>query len=220
MSQTLNIPINDKTRRKLGALAILTGKKFDSMEQEIAELLDQVLSDKLDAALANLDGREPASPRLNVNQVPQFLGTTESPPRKSFADIEQESQPTIEDPVTDLAGHALSHDEDTGAPSLEEQIEQDLRAQPARPQAPARTALPAQAQDEDFLPPEIEVPDVGANTEAFLDTVLEAEQPPPRRAAKQINSYGRGTGAARSFNPQKRQARVSDYTGSDEGDIL
>lgn len=215
-NSVLNIPVSENTRRKLAALAVLTGKKFDSMEREISEIIEQILSAKLEDALSDMDGRRPQVARPAVAARPA--------PARSFADAEQNAQGSIEEepanPVEDLAGHSLSGDRDEGAPSLEEQVENEMRAQPVRAAAPARQALPAQVQDEDLLPPEIDIPDAGGNAEAFLDTALRAA--PPARQQAQVRRYeaeGDGVAPTRGFNPQRRQARVSDYT-ADDGNII
>lgn len=212
-NNVLTIPITEITRRKLAALAILTGKKFDSIESEMTSLLEEAISTQLEDAIMGLDGG-------NARHKHRLSIPTPQRP-KSFADAEQRSQHQIEaeeDVVDGLAGHSLSGDEDEGAPSLEEQVQNDtaytaaetqLKAQPVA-EKPPRHPLPAQPQVDDLRAPDFDFPKVEGNSEAFLDAALSTSP-----AAVQ---HSRRSAPSRSFNPETRKARVSEYTDEETGD--
>jgi hypothetical protein len=210
--KTLNVPISEKTRRKLGALAILTGQKFDSIESEVSSMLDRILSSRIDEALAHIDGRE----MPEYEEPAPVFSKTSAPVEQVEEDDENEEA----NPVDDLAGHELSGDEDEGAPSLEDQVNDDpnipkiveaLPDKPRPPQAKVRVA-------DDLAVPDLTTPDVGGNSEAFLDSALGLDDEKPVNA---VSRYSRGRPVERSFNPKKRTARVAEYTGDgDEVDFL
>jgi hypothetical protein len=213
----LRIPINENTTKKIVALAALTGQSLGEIKEAISESLidqdqfDQYVSKRLRSALSDIDGFEQEE---NVPaEVTQSVISKTKKKTKSFADTEQSSMGSI---VDDIGGHSLSHDEDEGAPSLDEQYEQEeknLRAAPAAKPAPKPAILP-QAPVDAFAIPDFDVPSVGANAEAFLDSALDMS--PPQRQ-QTVSRYGK---AAKSFNPQQRKAKVAEYTGDESEDLF
>lgn len=207
MSETLNVPISEKTRRKLGALAILTGKKFDSMEAELAVLLDGVLSIKIDEAMADIDGRE--------------LPEVDSPPSQNSRLVRVNRNVATGDFISqndileDLSGHSLSGDADEGAPSLEEQYEQEEQNLRKAPAVEARRPLTQRVQPDTFKLPPLEVEDAGDDVEKFLEELGEKPKKNPLRAASV--QQRRATAPAHSDKPR---VKVSDYDGNEDGDLF
>ena len=188
---TLNIPIDDKTRRKLGALAVLNGQKPNDIQKELEDIfaaeagpfLDNFLSYRISATMAELNGED----------APQF---------KMGAGLHQEEEKT--EPVDDIAGHSLSGEEDDGAPSLEEQMN-------ISPQSAQRPVLVQSTSQEAYIPPEVDVEDVGNNADAFLDSAFEAPKQEVRRPR---------ASASGGFNPRKSRVKISDYTTNEAEESL
>lgn len=202
----LRIPISANTTKKIVALAALTGQSLGQIKETIAsELIDEeafdvFVSSKLRMALSEMDGHE------EEEEEPSWSARGHQ--QSKFAQAEQDSQDDI---VEDLAGHSISGDEDEGAPSLEEQYKAEERRLRSIP--PVTVAKATATQSEDIIPPELDVEDVGGNVEAFLDSALAT----PGVGMTTGNSrFGRATGTLGSFNPQRRRASVSDYTGDED----
>ena len=198
----LRIPITENTTKKIVALAALTGKSLPDIKETLAadlideEAFDMFVSQQLHGALAELDGVEEA-PAEEEYAATYTVGFPKV--RKTFASAEQESNSLFED----IAGHSLSGDEDTGAPSLEEQYQQE--------EFKLRTSAPQQPVDELYVPPQ-QFPDVGSNVDAFID--MDDEEPAPVQA--RLSATSASVGSVR----KKKGASISEYTGDDDGPLF
>jgi hypothetical protein len=198
---TLTLNISDSLKKKLGALAILSGKTYDTLEGELSDYLEQLITDQI-------------AGHLGMTSVPQTYIEEDKPTGR---------QPVVETEVIieDLAGHALSGDEDTGdTKSLQEQYEEEA----AQPKAPTKKPTKAAPIDKDniaaFLP-NIRVPLVGndgEDAEAFLDQALGQPAEQQEYGSAGYGGVGmrghRPRAITKAFNPRNRQAKVSEYTGA------
>lgn len=215
MSGTLTLNISEKTKKKLGVLAVLTGRKFDDIEGLIVETIDQILTNNIKAALADMDGEEfepDDEDDVAYTQAPVERKTLSKKTMMPQAREEEVQQELIED----LAGNSVSDDEDEGSQSLEEQYNQEeekLKAQPPKKQPPKSQLK----QEDDLAVPSLDAENVDGDYDSFLD---EAITPTP--TAPQITRYENNRSAARrSFNPQNPKVRVSGYTGDEtSGDLF
>ena len=191
MTQVLNIPLEDKTLKKLKALAMLSDIKVTDLEAEISGLIDQMLSDNIAIKMAELDGKPM---KLVINQEVETVAIP--------------AAPVVEE---DPNAHGLSEDEASEEVlSSEEQI-----AKEAKPAAPA---APVAKKEDDIYKLDIDAPvagDDGEDAEAFVD----APAPVSKNKATVSTPYGRAT-APKGFDPRKPLARVriADFTGDEDGD--
>jgi hypothetical protein len=201
----LRIPITENTTKKIVALAALTGKSLPDIKEAIAadlideEAFDAFVSQQLHGALAEMDG----ATEEDYSEQATYSVTMKIPKgKKGFAQAEQESMNIVDS----IAGHSLSGDEDTGAPSLEEQYrkeEQALRARPVK-------------EDNDFPIPEQDFPDVGNNVDAFIDIDGSDESP------KQANLRVKATTPPNKSSSRKgrKGAMISEYTGDEDASLF
>jgi len=210
MSNTLNVPISEKTRRKLGALAILTGQKFDSMEAELAELIDGVLSVKIDEALAAIDGREPSYERSEESPTPKNTKTYTAKKPLSAGQVV-----SSDDIFEDIAGHSLSADADEEEPELADQayaaMEQNLRDTPVQRRAIAPSPI------SEFKVPELNVADAGEDAESFLEGMDLPVANPSNALRAGVVSRRKATAASGATKPR---VSVSDYSGIEDEDLF
>lgn len=203
----LKIPIGPTTTKKIVALAALTGQSLPEIKDAIAadlvdeQAFDEFVSGKLHYALAELDGGDGSE---EAEEESTYKIVFRKP--KSFHQAEQESNNVIED----IAGHSLSGDADTGAPSLQEQYEseeQKLRAQPPAPQ-PVRAQPTLEekifANEEDF--------ESSDNIDDFLD--MSAGNVAPKAA--KLPEPAKAKPAPRG----KRTVKVSAYTGDEDAPLF
>jgi hypothetical protein len=204
-SGTLNLPVQERTVKKLKALAMLTGKTVAEIEADLGELLERMLSNEIHQRTNELDGISETSYTFAARAAESIpagapvvkVATPEPTPRKEEEDeffSEQASE----------FGHELSGDEDAGeSKSLAEQVEEET-------------------DDEDIQFTTRAAPVVGSNAEAFLDAAMgdPDEGPPTKGPGNTTRGYGQWgespRGISKAFNPQRRQARISEFTGDDE----
>lgn len=168
----LKLTLPAKTLKKLKSYAMLSGmsvneledKLVSEVEPELAVHFDSVLTKGIVSKLGELDGVD-----------------------LSVMSREEESE------SRDDSDHELSADDDVGAKSLEEQVEED--------KAPIR-----ESAEPSF---NITVPDVGEDAEQFLDATL--------ASGKKIRASSSGgmTEAGKSFSAKKPRVTISDHTGSE-----
>lgn len=202
MSRVLNfeIALEEKTERKLRALAMLSpeaaqeveGKLRDFLQEKLAQYFDSTVSDEILKKMQELDGK---------------TYVTESP----ASPLEKQEEPAApEDPMS----HGLSDDDDSQEnPSLAEQAEQLETELAAQPQA---TVTPDNAPQEEGFQIAAEIEDAGDDAEAFLDPVpvtRPAQKRVPQAQATQSGPILREAGDA--FDPRKRRAHISSYGGKD-----
>jgi Fe-S cluster biosynthesis and repair protein YggX len=167
---TLNL--RETTLRKVRSLAMLTGTSVSSIEGQLSDLFDEMLSKSLREHLNHMDG---------VEALPEPVRM----PKRSFAEIVQTaSQPSVDDEAPVMDEHQLSSEEAEEGKSLEEQIEEEQQAaapapKPKKVVRPApEAALPKVVVEEvgDVpIPKHIHAQDVGDNGDAFLDAAMAAD---------------------------------------------
>lgn len=215
MLNTLNVPISEKTLRKLGALAVLTGRSASSVETELAEMIDGVISLKIDEALAELDQDEsgPSSDLDNTedNDVGSYAIKTSS--KKTKKHSAPQNNYAEESVFENIAGHSLSDDEDTGAPALSEMDMPDPEQLLRSTKAGQQPLMQKPITTDSFRVPDIDVEDVGDNVEAFLGDI----ETPPQSAARASSVKRKATAAGASAKPR---VKVSDYNGAEDGDLF
>lgn len=136
----LRIPVTDKTKRKIVAIAALTEKNLDEVKEDLATELvdadefDMFVSSKLHGAITSVDGGIPQNYKF----------------RKSDKS---------EEPVEDLAGHSLSGDEDEGTVSAEDAVAEGVVPPPIE-----AAMLPKSASDDDLIDAVLGTPKVSKKT--------------------------------------------------------
>lgn len=211
MQHTLNIAMSEKTRRKLGALAVLTGKSYSELERRLSEYFDYLITKEIEEALG-------------------FAASNETAPSPFSGGAAAQPASVAEPEVTEdhMTGHNLSEDEDEGAESLEEAFARASREEEEPPpaQSPKKktsprgaaktTKAPAKAkktEDDEFHFPTTGIEDVGEDVESFLDASLGE---PDTIDEHDLSGRGRVREAGKRFNPSKRQARVSAYNPDED----
>lgn len=191
----LTLKLEDKTVRKLRALAMLSGKTVGSLEKEFSSFFDKMLTQEI-AKYLEIDVTAPLS-LIDVE------GESEGEGEEDMDEPTEESQ----EPFGEL-GHSLSGDEDEGQESLEEQAAK-LAASVKRTQG-REIKFEETAERESGLQFNINVPSAGDDAEAFLDEVLGApEYQDEYDTQKQMNSRP----VQAKLGGAGRRAKVADFTG-------
>lgn len=227
---TLNLPIRAETQKKLKAYAMLTDRNVSQIESQLADLLDQVLTQECFALLGG-EAAMPRAAREETTPGPAAAVFATAPPKprkkkKSFAAAHKEvnANPVEEQEAfaglkDEVSGHELSGDrDDGGTKSLEDQYAEAQAKKAAR--GGEDTGLEGFFEDDG-------VPDVGENAEAFLDaamgTEVEEEEeplPPPSRKSRTIREEPpTNRTATKSFETRLKKghtASVQPMTGDED----
>jgi len=225
---TLDIPINSDTRKKLGALAVLMGKDFDSLKEEISETLNAMISGKIIEVLGNIDGVT----YTDSNEAEEDQESSEEegprddprqPPRKASEEITNDYLDGLAGSVARAKRHAESFYEsklksrsaDTEEYEDGNELSDDIDKEEAMEMADVPTArtptkqAPVPKSDEFIVPP-IAVPSSDNDVEAFLDTIFDSAAPTKRAVSS----------AKKTFDIKKPRVKISEHTGDDESDEL
>lgn len=198
MSQILEIQLSEKTKRKLGALAILSGKGYDQLEAEFAEIFDRLVSQEI----ANLVGF------TKIAADDQDVEAEESPQEARSTLSKSMAQKAAEEPFEqdEVSSHSLSHDEDPGEPEWGDEVLPGNETEIQPPLPPARSSLSQQKVEDE--PPAFNIPEVedaGQDAERFLDDLFG-----PGAPQQEASRGDRVATAKKTFNPKKPRVRVSD----------
>lgn len=194
MSDTLTLPVSVATQRKLRALAMLMGGTVGSLEAELSEILDSIITERC-AELLGIETttqQEISIPSYTI-QFPEGVREAAPEPKpRSFA----EAAAIASEPSAAHEQHEVSGDEDLGEnKSLQEQFEEEKN--------PEEEKLFAETFSK------VQVRDAKDNHEAFLDSTMAQDESEP------LDSRARK--ATGSFESRKKagqfKARVAPYQG-------
>jgi hypothetical protein len=202
---TLNL--RETTLRKVRSLAMLTGTSVSSIEGQLSDLFDEMLSKSLREHLNHMDG---------IEALPEPV---RMPAKRSFAEIVQHASepPTEEDEAPVMDEHQLSSEEAEEGKSLEEQIEEERQAAAPKKQvrkSPPEAATPKVVVEEvgDVpIPKHIHAQDVGDNGDAFLDAAMASDVKEKPRSGR---SAARG-----AFDPRSPRVSIKATTEDEDADF-
>lgn len=206
----IEIPMTEKTSKKLKSLAALLGKDVGNIHQELSDILEEYISNRIKFTLDEMDGVEPVElpPADEYDKAEKQLRSR--PPAQDMA----YAYPNL---VDEISGHSISDDSDEGALSLEEQVEAELPAKaPVQKKTPKPASRPlAQvAQDDDFVIPDLDVPSADDDVEKFIDGIEAVAA--PRSSPLKAESVTRKPVAP--VQPGKPRVKISEANYHEEPD--
>lgn len=241
--EPLTIRLSESTQRKLGAIAVLTGRSYNQILEDASQIVDNLVSEELVRCATSATGRTAATvgyaPKMEPVPLHQQTSVSEESERESSGNSEFQNYSKEEPKEETLFGefaHGLSDDSDDGEDVSPVVTDDGVKDQD---EVPVRAALKKSApQKEKFV--EVtrkskatlddalriesdEIVDVGDDADAFLDATLgePAEEAAPSGAysAGYAGVGVRGSrpiAAGKKFNERKPRVRVSEHTGNEE----
>ncbi len=197
VSLTLNL--DDKTVRKLRALAMLSGKTVAELENEFSQYFDRLLTQEI---AEHLDMVAPAT-----GNSFHVEGTPVQEKSVKYAQQEAEYEENPPEPLNGDLDHSLSGDADEGQESLEEQFTRESGQE-------VMFKPDVRGGGEDAISfNHLRFPDAGQDSEAFLDEVLgepqyQDEYDHVRRERPTAARMGAGAG-------KKPRVKVGAFTGDE-----
>lgn len=230
--EPLTIKLSEATQRKLGAIAVLTGRTYNQILDTASELVDGLIADELVRCVTTTTGRTASA----IGMVPQ----TEPTPlhQQTRAQFDQDPRPEeqtgygAEEKEESLFGqfsHGLSNDADDGEDTspVVEVPGVEIPVAAAAPQR--RTAAPKQqvktgpsTLDDALRVDNDDVVDVGEDAEAFLEGIVDTVEEPQEQSysagyagvGPQYSNRPRKPSGA--FHPSRPRVKISDHTGDEE----
>lgn len=207
---TITLPLPESTRRKLRALAMLSGQNVGNIETELSGYLDKIITERC-AELLGIESGITFQYNVASDATDEHLGQDKEPPRRSFADVHKEAAageqvaPAVEEAFAgigiqdDISGHELSGDEDLGEnKSLQEQVEADDDPELA---AQLRAALP-----------KVKVKKAAEEPEEFVENFYDGSEDDD-----EVHVNEKARKASSSFEQRMKRggigAKVQNYTG-------
>lgn len=230
--EPLTIRLSEATQRKLGAIAVLTGRSYNQILEDASQIVDSLVSEELVRCATSATGRTAVTvgnaPR--TEPVPLHQQTAVSEQRE-----EAEEYPEVEkeESLFGEFSHGLSDDSDDGEDVSPVVTDDGVKEQE---EVPARAALKASkkfvevpkrskvSMDDALRVANDDIVDVSDDAESFLDATLgePAEEATPPSGAYSAGYAGVGVrgsrpiSAGKKFNDKKPRVRVSEHTGNEE----